>query len=103
MGSFPHLIGQKNYHGKSSHKCNHFADLFGKVRYVWEDFFCSCLLSLWGIVMFTYNEWYTSPSRRALMTHVPQQPALHAADIMTPPASGILLQFKSQGENIPVM
>lgn len=41
-----------------------------------------------GDIMFTHNEWYTCPSRGELMTHVPQQPALHAADIMTPPCFG---------------
>lgn len=36
------------------------------------------------------------------MTHVPQQPSLRAADIMTPHASGIPLQLKSYRENIRV-
>lgn len=36
------------------------------------------------------------------MTHVPQQPSLRAADIMTPRASGIPLQLKSYRGNIRV-
>lgn len=33
-----------------------------------------------------------------LMTHVPQQPALHAADSITPPASAFLFSLKAVGK-----